>query len=539
MNYIKKINCLILVSITIFSFSCSKRLDLEPPIGLSSVDVYKDASNYEKVIAKLYAGMSLSGLHGPSGNPDIVGIDEGFSQYIRVLWNLQELPTDHAICRWNDVGIPEMCKMEWSADNSFVKAMYSRIYFQIPIANVFIKESSDESMDEKGFTTEQQNEIRIYRAEARFLRALSYYHAMDLFGSVPFVDETTPIGVFYPEQLERVELFNWLENELIAIENTLISPSQVLYGRASQAAAQSLLAKMYLNAEVYTGTARWADCVTYCDKIINDGTFSLDNNYSNLFMADNHTSSEIIFPICFDGQYTQTWGGTTFLICAALGSTMDASDYGMNNGWNGLRATPTFVNIFTDSTLDSRWKFHVSGEKVISGDTVTVYQDVNIGEVLTNCPDTSGYLIGKFSNIDQMGNPGSHVSLTHSDTDFPMFRLADVYLMLAEASLETGDQNTALTYVNMIRERAYGNSNHVFSTVSLDDIVNERSKELYWECTRRTDLIRYNKFTGSDLLWSFKGGTTDGSSVDNFRNLYPLPTYDIVNNPNLVQNSGY
>jgi len=539
MNYIKKINCLILVSITIFSFSCSKRLDLEPPIGLSSVDVYKDASNYEKVIAKLYAGMSLSGLHGPSGNPDIVGIDEGFSQYIRVLWNLQELPTDHAICRWNDVGIPEMCKMEWSADNSFVKAMYSRIYFQIPIANVFIKESSDESMDEKGFTTEQQNEIRIYRAEARFLRALSYYHAMDLFGSVPFVDETTPIGVFYPEQLERVELFNWLENELIAIENTLISPSQVLYGRASQAAAQSLLAKMYLNAEVYTGTARWADCVTYCNKIINDGTFSLDNNYSNLFMADNHTSSEIIFPICFDGQYTQTWGGTTFLICAALGSTMDASDYGMNNGWNGLRATPTFVNIFTDSTLDSRWKFHVSGEKVISGDTVTVYQDVNIGEVLTNCPDTSGYLIGKFSNIDQMGNPGSHVSLTHSDTDFPMFRLADVYLMLAEASLETGDQNTALTYVNMIRERAYGNSNHVYSTVSLDDIVNERSKELYWECTRRTDLIRYNKFTGSDLLWSFKGGTTDGSSVDNFRNLYPLPTYDIVNNPNLVQNSGY
>jgi len=539
MNYIKKINYLILVSITIFSISCSKRLDLEPPIGLSSVDVYKDADNYEKVIAKLYAGMSLSGLHGPSGNPDIVGIDEGFSQYIRVLWNLQELPTDHAICRWNDVGIPEMCKMEWSADNSFVKAMYSRIYFQIPIANVFIKESSDESMNDKGFTTEQQNEIRIYRAEARFLRALSYYHAMDLFGSVPFVDESTPIGVFYPQQIERAELFDWLENELIAIENTLTSPSQVPYGRASQAAAQSLLAKMYLNAEVYTGTSRWSDCITYCNKVINTGAFALDNNYSNLFMADNHSSSEIIFPICFDGQYTQTWGGTTFLICAALGSTMDASDYGMNNGWNGLRATPTFVNIFTDSTLDTRWKFHTSGEKVISGDTVTIYQDVNIGEVLTNCPDTSGYLVGKFSNLDQMGNPGSHVSLTHSDTDFPMFRLADVYLMLAEASLQNGDAGTALTYMNYIRERAYQGSSYNFSSVTLNDVLEERSKELYWECTRRTDLIRYNKFTGSDLLWSFKGGATDGSSVDNRFNLYPLPTYDIVNNPNLVQNSGY
>ena len=539
MNYIKKINYLILVSITIFSISCSKRLDLEPPIGLSSVDVYKDADNYEKVIAKLYAGMSLSGLHGPSGNPDIVGIDEGFSQYIRVLWNLQELPTDHAICRWNDVGIPEMCKMEWSADNSFVKAMYSRIYFQIPIANVFIKESSDESMNDKGFTTEQQNEIRIYRAEARFLRALSYFHAMDLFGSVPFVDESTPIGVFYPQQIERAELFDWLENELIAIENTLTSPSQVPYGRASQAAAQSLLAKMYLNAEVYTGTSRWSDCITYCNKVINSGAFVLDNNYSNLFMADNHSSSEIIFPICFDGQYTQTWGGTTFLICAALGSTMDASDYGMNNGWNGLRATPTFVNIFTDSTLDTRWKFHTSGEKVISGDTVTIYQDVNIGEVLTNCPDTSGYLVGKFSNLDQMGNPGSHVSLTHSDTDFPMFRLADVYLMLAEASLQNGDAGTALTYMNYIRERAYQGSSYNFSSVTLNDVLEERSKELYWECTRRTDLIRYNKFTGSDLLWSFKGGATDGSSVDNRFNLYPLPTYDIVNNPNLVQNSGY
>ena len=539
MNYIKKINYLILVSITIFSISCSKRLDLEPPIGLSSVDVYKDADNYEKVIAKLYAGMSLSGLHGPSGNPDIVGIDEGFSQYIRVLWNLQELPTDHAICRWNDVGIPEMCKMEWSADNSFVKAMYSRIYFQIPIANVFIKESSDESMNDKGFTTEQQNEIRIYRAEARFLRALSYFHAMDLFGSVPFVDESTPIGVFYPQQIERAELFDWLENELIAIENTLTTPSQVPYGRASQAAAQSLLAKMYLNAEVYTGTSRWSDCITYCNKVINTGAFALDNNYSNLFMADNHSSSEIIFPICFDGQYTQTWGGTTFLICAALGSTMDASDYGMNNGWNGLRATPTFVNIFTDSTLDTRWKFHTSGEKVISGDTVTIYQDVNIGEVLTNCPDTSGYLVGKFSNLDQMGNPGSHVSLTHSDTDFPMFRLADVYLMLAEASLQNGDAGTALTYMNYIRERAYQGSSYNFSSVTLNDVLEERSKELYWECTRRTDLIRYNKFTGSDLLWSFKGGATDGSSVDNRFNLYPLPTYDIVNNPNLVQNSGY
>ena len=229
-----------------FSISCSKRLDLEPAIGLSSIDVYKDADNYVNVLAKLYAGMSLSGLHGPSGNPDIAGIDEGFSQYIRVLWNLQDLPTDNAICRWNDVGIPEMCKMEWSADNSFVKAMYSRIYYQIPIANVFIKETSEESMTEKGFSTEDQEELRMYRAEARFLRALSYYHAMDLFGNVPFVDETSPIGLFLPEQIPRINLFNWIESELKAVENILMTASVAPYGRASQSACHALLAKIFL-----------------------------------------------------------------------------------------------------------------------------------------------------------------------------------------------------------------------------------------------------------------------------------------------------
>ncbi|MBL6594061.1 MAG: RagB/SusD family nutrient uptake outer membrane protein [Flavobacteriales bacterium] len=517
---------LTIISLTI-SFSCSKRLDLEPAIGLSSVDVYKDADNYVNVLAKLYAGMSLSGLHGPSGNPDIAGIDEGFSQYIRVLWNLQDLPTDNAICRWNDVGIPEMCKMEWSADNSFVKAMYSRIYYQIPIANVFIKETSDESMTEKGFSNEDQEELRMYRAEARFLRALSYYHAMDLFGNVPFVDETSPIGVFLPEQIQRADLFSWIESELKAIENILLTASAAPYGRASQSACHALLAKMFLNAEVYTGTEKNQDCITYSQKIIDNGSFSLDDQYAHVFMADNHTSPEIIFPVVFDGQYTQTWGGTTFLICASIGSLMDASDYGMNNGWNGLRTTPTFVNTFSDSSLDSRWMFQADSNQTLEID------------ILTNCPDTSGYLIGKFSNLDQNGNPGSHAQLQHADADFPMFRLADVYLMIAEASLRNGDQATALTYVNMVRERAYGNTNFNLSSVSLDDILEERGKELFWECTRRTDLIRFNKFTGSDLLWSFKGGEINGADVPQYRDLFPLPTYDIVNNINLVQNSGY
>jgi hypothetical protein len=206
---------------------------------------------------------------------------------------------------------------------------------------------------------------------------------------------------------------------------------------------------------------------------------------------------------------------------------MDASDYGMNNGWNGLRTTPTFVNTFSDSSLDSRWMFQADSNQTLEID------------ILTNCPDTSGYLIGKFSNLDQNGNPGSHAQLQHADADFPMFRLADVYLMIAEASLRNGDQATALSYINLVRERAYGNTNFNLSSVSLDDILEERGKELFWECTRRTDLIRFNMFTGNDLLWSFKGGEINGADVPQYRDLYPLPTYDIVNNINLVQNSGY
>ena len=312
MNYYKKTKYFFLISIVVLFSSCSKRLDLEPPIGLSSIEVYKNASNYEKVIAKLYGGLALSGLAGPAGNPDIIGIDEGFSQYVRILWNLQELPTDHAICRWNDVGIPEMNKLEWSADNSFVKAMYARIYFQIPIANVFIQESTEDKMSERSFSEDSKAEIRVYRAEARFLRALSYYHAMDMFGNVPFVDENTVIGSSDVPQISRSDLFDWIESELLAIEDILLEPSQVPYGRASKAAAQSLLAKMYLNAEVYTGNSRWSDCIAYCNKVIGDGTFYLDDDYSHLFMADNHNSPEFIFPVCFDGNFTQTWGEQRF-----------------------------------------------------------------------------------------------------------------------------------------------------------------------------------------------------------------------------------
>ena len=300
---------LALVSIT--TPSCFNDLDLEPAYGLNSVAVYEDPANYIHVLAKIYSGLAISGNQGPAGNPDISGIDEGFSQYVRVFWNLQEVTTDGAKCAWNDPGIPELNKMQWSSTNDFVEAMYNRIYFQLPLCNEFLREASDEKMSDRGFNEADQNLIRGYRNEVRFLRALSYFHAMDLFGNVPFITEESVFGSDAPERITRGDLFAYVEGELLAIESAL--PSTNEYGRATKGAVQTLLAKIYLNAEVYTGTPRYSDCAEYCAKVINDGGYSLEPVYDHLFMADNNKSNEIIFPVTFDGLFTQTYGGTTFL----------------------------------------------------------------------------------------------------------------------------------------------------------------------------------------------------------------------------------
>ena len=505
--------------------SCKKQLNQTPEYGLNSAVVYGDPDNYINVLAKIYAGLSVTGIDGPAGNADISGIDEGFSAYIRVLYNLQELPTDEAVCGWNDPGIPEMNKMQWSADNSFVKAMYSRIFYQVTLCNEFIRESSDANMEERGFTDAQKQQIRVYRNEARFLRALAYSHAMDLFGNVPFVTEENKVGSYVPEQIQRKDLFDYIEAELLDLENLLLDPAACPYGRANKAAVQYLLAKNYLNAEVYSDTPRYGECVTYCQKVMDWGTYSLDDNYQDLFLADNHNSPEIIFPVTFDGLYTQTYGGTTFLVHAAVGGSMVAANYGINGGWQGLRATSAFVDKFPDSTLDSRFLFYRTGQ------TLDI---TNLGTF------TQGYGFPKYKNVTSTSQPGSNASGGFVDIDFPMFRLGDVYLMYAEAALRGGGSvATGEAYVNQLRERAYGNNTFNLSGITLDDILDERAREMSWECTRRTDLIRFGKFTGGTYIWPFKGGVAAGVATSSHLDLYPIPTSDIILNPNLVQNIGY
>ena len=540
----KKIIAFTFITVSLLLVSCNKQLDQTPKYGLNAEAVYSDPDQYIHVMAKLYSGMSMTGNQGPAGLADIAGIDEGFSAYIRVLWNLQELPTDEAICGWNDPGIPDLNKSQWNADNVWVKGMYYRIYYQITLCNEFIWQAREEKLTTRGFSEAKMTEIRTFREEARFLRALAYYHAMDLFGNVPFVTENDRVGAFEPEQIQRADLFKYIEDELKAVETTMLDPTAVPYGRASKSAAQSLMAKMYLNAEVYLGTGndRYAECATYCEKVMNSGAFALDDNYQDLFLADNNTSPEIIFPIVYDGLYAQTWGGTTFLVCASLGGNMVAAKYGVNGKWGGLRAKKQFVDKFSLSNENS--EPYLSEEilhKLRSKDSrYLFYRNGQQKEITSMSTFTHGYANPKFKNKTSVGGSASNNSVSpHTDIDFPLFRLGDVYLMYAEAQLRLGNSATAVQYVNFIRERGFRNSLFNVSTLTLDDILDERAREMQWEATRRTDLIRFGYFAGGDYVWPFKGGDVVGVAVPDYVNLYPIPTADIVLNRNLSQNPGY
>jgi hypothetical protein len=510
------------------NYSCMKDLDTVPidPDELTSASVYDDPEAYINVLAKLYAGLAVSGQQGPSGNPDISGIDEGFGQYLRGYWYMQELSTDEAVISWNDQTIKDLHYQTWGASDVFITAFYYRIMYQVSLCNEFIRETTDSKLNERGISGDIRTDIGFYRAEARFLRALSYWHALDHFGNVPFVTEDDPVGAFFPEQIQRADLFNYVESELLAIEGSLKEPRQNEYGRADQAAVWMVLAKLYLNAEVYAGTAKYTECITYCKKIIDAG-YSLEPDYKSLFLADNGTRrNEVIFSVNFDGTQTQTWGGTTFIVRAAIGGTMTPAEFGVESGWGGTRTTPQFVDIFGENnTSDHRAMFYKDGQN----------KEINdIGSF------TDGYALTKWRNVDIEGNPGS--SQQYPDTDFPMFRLADVYLMYAEAVLRGGtggDEATAVDYFNDIRFRAYGNGNGSVSAIDLDRVLNERARELYWECHRRTDLVRFGLFTGSDYLWAWKGFVKDGIGTDSKYNLFPIPAADLTANLNLEQNPGY
>jgi starch-binding outer membrane protein, SusD/RagB family len=526
----RKASALLMLGCSMFLGSCLKDLDREPFIEVTSASVYKDPANYKAVLAKLYAGLAVSGQQGPAGKPDISGIDEGFSTYLRQYWKAQELTTDEAVIAWLDGSLPDYHEMDWSSGNEFVAAMYNRMFYQITQCNEFIRESTPAKLAERGIGGTDATDIATYGTEARFLRALSYWHALDMFGNVPFVTERDLVGSNLPNQTTRNELFNYIEKELQEIIELLPAAGTNEYGRADRAAAATLLGKLYLNAEIYIGQEKYTQCVECCKAVIESNVYSLDGQYRNTFLCDNDNSPEVIFPIRFDGLQTQTWGGMTFLVHAPIGGSMVASEFGVDGGWGGLRTTSRFVDYFVDTTgtTDTRAMFHFDG------------QTREIQEIKTF---DFGYPITKYRNVDQQGNQGSDATGKFPDNDFPMFRLADVYLMAAEAVARGGvgySAPQALEMMNMVVRRAHSAStDYDIANLTLDNIFNERTRELYWEGHRRTDLIRYGKFTGGSYLWDWKGNVLEGQSVSDHLNLFPIPAADLIANPKLQQNPGY
>ncbi len=509
--------------------SCTKKLDLTPTNDVTSETVYATPEGYKQVLAKVYGAFALTGNQGPAGNGDVQGIDEGFSDFYRLFWKAQELSTDEAVITWGDVGIQDFHNMNWTSNNSFLTGLYYRCLYQITLCNEFIRQSADDKLSQRGISGADADNIRQYAREARFLRAFQYWVLMDLYGNPPFATEATTIGGAPPPRGIRSEVFSYVESELKDIEASMPASRTNEYGRADQGAVWALLARLYLNAEVYTGTAKWAEAITYSKKVIDAG-YTLTSDYTWLMRADNNqNTSEFIFTINYDGLRTQGYGGTTFLTHACVGGSMPPVSFGVGGGWSGLRATKNLPNLFPDVTgsADKRSQFYTSGQNL---------------EINNLTAFTDGLGVTKYRNVTRGGVIGS--SQDFSDVDMPLFRLAEMYLIYAEATLRNGSGGstaTALDYINTLRTRAYAGTSGNISTnqLTLDFILDERARELYWEGHRRTDLIRFNKFTEATYLWPWKGGVSSGTGVATNRKIYPIPSRDINANINLVQNPGY
>lgn len=249
--------------------SCTGDLDRTPPNKSDEAAVYNDYEGYLGSAAKVYSGMALTGMKGPAGEADISGIDEGnYTSFIRGLFYVQELPTEEALCTWSDTGVEGMNFINFSGDNPIIKGLYYRLGINITFANDFIKHATDETLDSKSLTAEEKSDIRALRDEVRFLRAYYYSLMIDLFGNPPFFTETHKLGDL-PQQGTRLEVFNYIESELLDISGDngyLKAPRTNEYGRADKAAAWTLLSRLYLNAKVYSGTERFTDAITYSKK---------------------------------------------------------------------------------------------------------------------------------------------------------------------------------------------------------------------------------------------------------------------------------
>jgi len=524
----------LILSFVLFAglYSCTGDMDVESqdPTVNDPEQLFSTPEGYKQALAGVYGNLSLTGT-GDAGSSFLSGIDAGTSQYGRCLWYLQDLTTDEVIWSYEgDEGVAELQRNTWTSSNPILLGMFSRTMAEVAIANDFLRQSTPEKLSARGITnaTDVAN-IALYRQEARVLRALAYYNMMDLFGKAPFITEADPVNFAGP-QYDRAQLFTFIESELNAVIPDLKPARTNEYGRVDKGVAQMILAKIYLNAEVYIGTPKYAECMTQCDNIIAGG-YTLNTNYLYNFTADNHNSPEMIFTLQSDGQVTQNYGATTVIINGEVGSLENNGAALGVGGWGGaLRLRKQFVQKFDGAEFSTDTR-----NTIFAGS-----RPIDITNISTQ---SQGYILSKFSNKTSGGVAGSNS--TFVDTDFPLFRLADVYLMYAEAQMRrdgatntTSTPNadaTSLGYLNALRTRA--NSSPIGSA-DLAFILDERARELHWEAHRRQDLIRFGKYTVG-YNWAWKGNSLNGTSISDNLKVFAMPDNAIRSNTNLTQNTGY
>ena len=534
--------------------SCVSDLDQYPHTETTSKDVYTSLANYEAVLGKIYAAMVTSGQGKGGDNKDMESVlnsGSGFD-YMRMFINMQECGTDEFASTWlTGEQTTGLTYLSWDANDAWVSDMYYRIYYNIALCNEFLRNANNAN-----FSGADAEKMKEYKAEVRFMRALFYYHALDFYRNIPMVTENDPVGSYIPPRYTPQQTFDYIESELKDCVGDMLPASTCPYGQASQGAAYTLLAKLYLNSEVYTGVAKYAECKEACDKVMSMG-YSLESDYSKLFNADNDKrTNEIIFALPVSAEHTVSWGSSTYLVCGQVSmsnANQNVADYGVTAGWSEFRLRPEFVDKFTQTDIDGngdkRCKFFTNGQSK---------------DVTSMTDEASGYLSEKWSNLKDDGTTASNTADAGVDTDFPLFRLADVYLMYAECVARTVEDKDklddwaggsdaesdsrkqgAIYWINKVRERAYGKDengnprgqvwkeNFSSKEAFLQFILDERARELYHEGYRRTDLIRYGQFTTNKYIWQWKGGTHDGQAVDSKYNIYPIPNTELTANPNL------
>ncbi len=536
-KYISHIVPAAVLALSLGTTSCVGDLDVEPidPSTIMEPDV-------NALLNKCYANLAVVGNGGANGDTDIDSNDGGTTNFIRQIFNANELPTDEAICPWGDEGIADFNYGRWTSTHPMVEMLYYRLYFGITMCNSFIDENSDYD--------------QAMTAEVRFLRALQYYYLMDTFGNIPFLEHVSSEKA---PQVDRATVFAFVEKELLECVENMNEPAVKTdallgsgYGRADKAAAWLLLARLYLNAEVYTGTAQWEKAKEYAKKVI-DSPYSLNTNgkngwtaYQMLFMGDNGSngaSCEAILPLLQDGQNTTAWGGTLFLMAGCYKDDMIDDQFTNGNNtvenWQGNRARPDLIKKFfpagnaptgittkamTEAAQDDRALFW-SKDRTLDIDDPSVFEQ--------------GFSVTKYNNYYADGGVPHHTQFP--DADFFLMRYAEALLTYAEADARLNGGTCSAegkAAIDEIRDRAHASKQ---ASYDLDFILNEWSREFYFEGRRRIDLIRFGQFggDGATYKWQWKGGVKAGGKIAAFRNIYAIPESDKNANDNLDQNPGY